>query len=51
MKRLMTLMLGLAFLCTTVAVTYGQDTTGTSTAKKKKSGKKKSAPKTDTTKQ
>jgi hypothetical protein len=47
MKRLMTLMLGLAFLCTTVAVTYGQDT-ATSTAKKKKS-KKTAAPKTDTT--
>ena len=47
MKRLMTLMLGLAFLCTTVAVTYGQDT-ATSTAKKKK-GKKTAAPKTDTT--
>jgi hypothetical protein len=50
MKRLMTLMLGLAFLTATVAV-YAQDTTSTATSKKKKSGKKKGAPKTDTTKQ
>lgn len=49
MKRLMTLMLGLAFLCTTVAVTYGQDTS-TSTKKMKKKGGGKKAPKTDTTK-
>jgi preprotein translocase subunit SecG len=47
MKRLMTLMLGLAFLTTTVVVAYGQDTS-TSTAKKKKSGKKKAEPKTGT---
>jgi hypothetical protein len=47
MKKLMTLMLGLAFLTTTIAVAYGQDT-ATKTEKKKKSGKKK-APKTDST--
>ena len=50
MKRLMTLMLGLAFLTATVAV-YAQDTTSTATTKKKKGGKKKAEPKTDTTKQ
>ena len=48
MKRLMTLMLGLAFLTTTVAVTFAQDTTATKKAKKSKKG---GAPKTDTTKQ
>ncbi|MGA7234454.1 MAG: hypothetical protein WBY44_02165 [Bryobacteraceae bacterium] len=44
MKKLMTLMLGLAFLTGTVAVTFAQDTKSDSTAKKKggkKGGKKK----------
>ena len=43
MKKLMTLMLGLAFLTTTVAVTFAQDTKSDSTMKKKgsKKGKKK----------
>jgi preprotein translocase subunit SecG len=49
MKKLMTLMLGLAFLTTTVAVTFAQDTKTDSTAKKKKS-KKSSTTKSDTTK-
>jgi hypothetical protein len=49
MKKLMTLMLGLAFLTTTVAVTFAQDTKTDSTAKKKKS-KKSSTNKSDTTK-
>jgi hypothetical protein len=49
MKKLMTLMLGLAFLTTTVAVTFAQDTKTDSTMKKK--GKKKSGTtKSDTTK-
>jgi hypothetical protein len=49
MKKLMTLMLGLAFLTTTVAVTFAQDTKTDSTTKKK--GKKKSSTtKSDTTK-
>jgi|HubBroStandDraft_1064217.scaffolds.fasta_scaffold901851_1 hypothetical protein len=49
MKKLMTLMLGLAFLTTTVAVTFAQDTKSDSTMKKK--GKKKSGTtKSDTTK-
>jgi hypothetical protein len=49
MKKLMTLMLGLAFLTTTVAVTFAQDTKSDSTMKKK--GKKKGgATKSDTTK-
>jgi hypothetical protein len=49
MKKLMTLMLGLAFLATTVAVTFAQDTKSDSTMKKK--GKKKSGTtKSDTTK-
>ncbi len=47
MKKLMTLMLGLAFLTTTV-VAFAQST-DTTMSKKKKKGK--SAPKTDTTKQ
>jgi preprotein translocase subunit SecG len=49
MKKLMTLMLGLAFLTTTVAVSFAQDTKSDSTAKKKnnKKSKKKSD---DTTK-
>jgi hypothetical protein len=45
MKKLMTLMLGLAFLTTTVAVTFAQDTKSGST----KSPKKKKAPKKDDT--
>ena len=49
MKKLMTLMLGLAFLTTTVAVTFAQDTKSDSTMKKK--GKKKSgSTKSNTTK-
>ena len=49
MKKLMTLMLGLAFLTATVAVTFAQDTKSDSTMKKK--GKKKSGTtKSDTTK-
>jgi hypothetical protein len=39
MKKLMTLMLGLAFLTTTVAVTFAQDTKSDSSSKKK-TGKK-----------
>ena len=43
MKKLMTLMLGLAFLTGTVAVTFAQDTKSDQTGKKKggKKGKKK----------
>jgi hypothetical protein len=42
MKKLMTLMLGLAFLTTTVAVTFAQDTkSDTSKKKSKGKGKKK----------
>jgi hypothetical protein len=52
MKKLMTLMLGLAFLSTTVALTYAQETKDTTTMSKKKGGKKKGGEKkTDTTKQ
>jgi hypothetical protein len=48
MKKLMTLMLGLAFLTTTVAVSFAQtDTSKTEGKKGKKGGKKK----TDTTPQ
>jgi len=49
MKKLMTLMLGLAFLTSTVAVSFAQDTKSDSTMKKKgkRGGKKKSD---DTTK-
>ena len=52
MKKLMTLMLGLAFLTTTVALTYAQDTkdTSSSTSKKKGGKKGKSPKKTDETK-
>jgi hypothetical protein len=51
MKKLMTLMLGLAFLSTTVALTYGQETKDTSgTTKKKGSKKSKKNTKTDETK-
>ena len=46
MKKLMTLMLGMAFVFTTVAVTFAQDTTKKEETSKKKSKKKKS----DTTK-
>jgi hypothetical protein len=44
MKKLMTLMLGLALLTGTVAITFAQDTKSDSTAKKKggkRGGKKK----------
>ncbi len=47
MKKLMTLMLGLAFLTGTVAVTFAQDTKSDSTAKKK--GKSKGKKKGDDT--
>jgi hypothetical protein len=47
MKKLMTLMLGLAFFTATVAVTFAQDTKSNSTMKKKNGKKKK---KDDTTK-
>jgi len=45
MKRLMTLMLGLAFLTSTVAISFAQDTGTTKAPKKggKKGGKKKTA--------
>ena len=46
MKKLMTLMLGAAFVFTTIAVTFAQDTTKKEDTGKKKSKKKK----TDTTK-
>jgi hypothetical protein len=48
MKKLMTLMLGLAFLTTTVAVTFAQDTKSDTSKSKKK--KKSSSTKSDTTK-
>ena len=51
MKKLMTLMLGLAFLSTTVAVTFAQEKTEQTTTKKKSSKKKGSKKSTDTTKQ
>jgi hypothetical protein len=50
MKKLMTLMLGLAFLTATVAVTFAQDTKSDSTMKKKKKGKKGGSTKGDQTK-
>jgi hypothetical protein len=43
MKKLMTLMLGMAFVFTTVAVSFAQDTKKEESTKKKKS-KKKSEP-------
>ena len=43
MKKLMALMMGLAFLTATVGVTFAQDTT--KTEKKKKTSKKKKAEK------
>ena len=46
MKKLMTLMLGMAFVFTTVAVTFAQDTTKKEERKKKAPKKKKG----DTTK-
>jgi hypothetical protein len=46
MKKLFTLMLGMTFLFTTVAVVFAQDTTKKEDTSKKKSKKKK----TDTTK-
>jgi hypothetical protein len=49
MKKLMTLMLGLAFLTTTVAVTFAQDTKSDSTMKKGKKGGKKGTKKGDDT--
>jgi hypothetical protein len=50
MKKLMTLMLGLAFAFSTVAVSYAQDKKDDSTMTKKKKGKKKSDTKKDETK-
>ena len=47
MKKLMTLMLGLAFLTSTVAVTFAQDTKSDSTPRKK-SEKKSGTTKSDT---
>ena len=47
MKKLMTLMLGMAFAFTTVAVAFAQDTTKKEETAKKKSPKKK---KSDSTK-
>ena len=41
MKKLMTLMLGLAFLTTTVSVTFAQDTKSDTSKKSKKKGSKK----------
>jgi hypothetical protein len=41
MKKLMTLMLGLAFLTTTVAISFAQDTKSGSTKKSSKKSKKK----------
>jgi hypothetical protein len=40
MKKLMTLMLGLAFMTSTVAVSFAQDTKSDNTGKKKKGSKK-----------
>ena len=48
MKKLMTIMLGLAFLTATVAVSFAQDTKSDSTMKKKK-GKKGSTTKSGST--
>ena len=50
MKKLMTLMLGMAFAFTTVAVTFAQDTTKKEDTSKKKSPKKKKKDTKDTTK-
>jgi hypothetical protein len=51
MKKLMTLMLGLAFLSTTVALTYAQEKKDETTTTKKKGSKKKGgSKKTDETK-
>lgn len=50
MKRLMTLMIALAFLTTTVAVTFAQDT-GTAKSAGKKGGKKGKKKNTATTPQ
>ena len=43
MKKLMTLMLGLSFALSTVAVAFGQDQPKQTNSKKKKSKKKKSS--------
>jgi preprotein translocase subunit SecG len=48
MKKLMTLMLGLAFLTTTVAVGFAQEKTDTTTSKKKSGKKKGGSKKTET---
>jgi hypothetical protein len=50
MKKLMTLMLGLAFLTTTVAISFAQGTKSDSTGKKKKGKKGSGTTKSDTTK-
>ena len=44
MKKLMTLMLGMAFVFTTVAVTFAQDAPKKEDTAKKKSKKKKTEP-------
>lgn len=51
MKKLMSLMLGLAFLSTTIAVSFAQEKTDTTTSKKKSGHKKGGKKSTDTTKQ
>lgn len=51
MKRLMTLMLGLAFLTTTVAISFAQDTGKDTSKSAGKKGGKKGKKKTDTTPQ
>jgi hypothetical protein len=52
MKKLMSLMIGMSLVFGTVALVFGQDTTGQttqSTAKTKKAGKKKVVKKTEST--
>ena len=49
MKKLMTLMLGLAFLTTTVAVSFAQDTPKKEEKEEKKDGKKKGGKKKEET--
>ena len=51
MKKLMTLMLGLAFLTTTVAISFAQDTGKDTSKSEGKKGKKGGKKKTDTTPQ
>ena len=51
MKKLMTLMIGLAFLTTTVAISFAQDTGKDTSKSAGKKGGKKGKKKTDTTPQ